>query len=616
MAAAAATETSHRRPSTVADQALMSVGAAHRPPVLADTHRGPFSQTTDCVTLTDNPTTTCQAVQQRVYTDAASRQLLAPRVSAAVARVSAAGRGLRPITTSIDEGVELDSGELDGDREPVAGGGGGGGRGATIGLPDISPLMFGCLSQLNSANQPLNMTTGSPFTSFDSNIEVDVLTSSPCGSTILPADSSLPAAAAETQGDGVDETDEPKDTAASLVNFREGRRASDGLVAHSVLAFRQHLKESMKTKGIAEIRKELENLQNLMSDHCAGGDHNRGRRCRYRGGKVAAYQQRSLEETVLVTQPTRLVLKRKSLPTSNYAAAVPLSKLLMQKCALRYGDASMEDRSAAAGQPYCLPHHQCLLPSHIQPWRASTQPPSATTPPLQMSSSTSPQVCTQHQLHMQFQQLQIGARAVRPSTPPITGCHDDGISTRQMLSAASFSGMPSSGDSVADGLLAWCQSVDGRLIPVSAGTLLEQHHSLGAIGERQPCSLASLTTPTCRSYGGIASSQAGGLAPTATGLTIPTCHSQESLHFFASASMAAAIQRQQGNLINTAGLGVLTNPPSGLLSDAATSPASQSVDETRRHMVRRTLYRLAPQQTLISPCDELESELRDNMDQT
>ena len=38
-----------RRPSSIADQAMMNSSATPRP-VLASTRRGPFSQTTDCVT--------------------------------------------------------------------------------------------------------------------------------------------------------------------------------------------------------------------------------------------------------------------------------------------------------------------------------------------------------------------------------------------------------------------------------------------------------------------------------------------------------------------------------------------------------------------------------------
>lgn len=42
----------------------------------------------------------------------------------------------------------------------------------------------------------------------------------------------------------------------SPINFREGRRASDGLVCQDVIAFRQKLKDGMKAGGMLELRQE------------------------------------------------------------------------------------------------------------------------------------------------------------------------------------------------------------------------------------------------------------------------------------------------------------------------------------------------------------------------
>ena len=47
----------------------------------------------------------------------------------------------------------------------------------------------------------------------------------------------------------------------SPVNFREGRRASDGLVAQGIIAFKQKLKESMRAQGMLELRQEHQYLQ-------------------------------------------------------------------------------------------------------------------------------------------------------------------------------------------------------------------------------------------------------------------------------------------------------------------------------------------------------------------
>lgn len=51
----------------------------------------------------------------------------------------------------------------------------------------------------------------------------------------------------------------------SPVNFREGRRASDGLVAQGIIAFRQRLRECMRAHGMAELRQEHQQLQSLFS---------------------------------------------------------------------------------------------------------------------------------------------------------------------------------------------------------------------------------------------------------------------------------------------------------------------------------------------------------------
>lgn len=46
----------------------------------------------------------------------------------------------------------------------------------------------------------------------------------------------------------------------SPINFREGRRASDGLVCQDVIAFRQKLKDGMKAGGMLELRQEHNQL--------------------------------------------------------------------------------------------------------------------------------------------------------------------------------------------------------------------------------------------------------------------------------------------------------------------------------------------------------------------
>lgn len=55
----------------------------------------------------------------------------------------------------------------------------------------------------------------------------------------------------------------------SPINFREGRRASDGLVCQDVIAFRQKLKDGMKAGGMLELRQEH---NKLMESHSSDID--------------------------------------------------------------------------------------------------------------------------------------------------------------------------------------------------------------------------------------------------------------------------------------------------------------------------------------------------------
>lgn len=52
----------------------------------------------------------------------------------------------------------------------------------------------------------------------------------------------------------------------SPINFREGRRASDGLVCQDVIAFRQRLKDGMKAGGMLELRHEHNKLLESIGD--------------------------------------------------------------------------------------------------------------------------------------------------------------------------------------------------------------------------------------------------------------------------------------------------------------------------------------------------------------
>lgn len=296
-------EAQHRRPSSIADQAMMNSSAGPRP-VLASTKQGPFSQTTDCVSLQGAAASSTQ--QQTAFSDienASLRDVLpSGKIPCAAVRQTSTGPGRGVITSSIDEGVELDSDlcsttsicsnfSHDSQVECVSlqgsvlssknifslDGGGSGGAGS---IPQNDALTGMC--QLNTSNQSISTGIGSPFMSFDSNVEAELMSSLsscvqtsglisaspplPCANQTMTATTMTPPFSSKFSHAG---TNAARDNARSClresrspVSFREGRRASDEVLAHGVVAFRQRLRDTMKTRGVAELRKEMELLQN------------------------------------------------------------------------------------------------------------------------------------------------------------------------------------------------------------------------------------------------------------------------------------------------------------------------------------------------------------------
>ena len=212
------------------------------------------------------------------------------------------------------------------------------------GTSDSAPRLipsnaFGDLSRIsnvNTSDQSISTGIGSPFTSFDSNIESDLMSSmSSCGGgqlslTGLPAPSTPttnttmtpPPATKFPHGGGWggeagsgDEQTADRSQTRSPVNFREGRRASDGLLTQGVIAFRQRLRDSMRTPGMTELRQEMETLQTRYRTNMTRTELQQLQR------QHSAYQERvSLRQWSLDEPPapsaTKLQVKRKSLPTS------------------------------------------------------------------------------------------------------------------------------------------------------------------------------------------------------------------------------------------------------------------------------------------------------------
>ena len=361
-------DTRKRRPSTIAEQAMMHNNTCHRP-ALANVKTGMFSRTTDCVTLP----------QQSV----ASSQPLSDCCDATVPLKRSPG-GAGPcgnmITTSIDEGVELDMASERGEQPTssrTAGvynnssstdGVSGGAPGQVDGGSGVLPSnVFGDLSQMASvtmSNQSISTGIGSAFTSFDSNTEADLMLGQSvgpftCGGIVGPAGTTQLFGTATTTppitskfghvADGArgcaDALDERMQT-HSPIHFREGRRASDGLMTQGIIVFKQRLKESMKTRGVAELQKEIGNLHHHCDMTCTIEELQALQEqhpCRT-DSLGANTRQWSLNEGTLLataTERPKLTVKRKSLPSPGQMDMIPPAYRLMHlnnlKCSLDGG---------------------------------------------------------------------------------------------------------------------------------------------------------------------------------------------------------------------------------------------------------------------------------------
>ncbi|XP_071177071.1 serine/threonine-protein kinase SIK2-like isoform X1 [Mytilus edulis] len=159
------------------------------------------------------------------------------------------------ITTSIDEGVEADILEDDDDSSKdqfVPDGFG-------IGL--IPSSAYGDLSQTPTSNQ--TNTSGSPFASFDSSLGSDIMSSL---QSCAQASGTVKQENELSNGSEEEQTGEDRSQTKSPVHFREGRRASDGLVAQGMFAFRQ-LRQGMRAPGMVDIQQEQIHVQNMYEQY-------------------------------------------------------------------------------------------------------------------------------------------------------------------------------------------------------------------------------------------------------------------------------------------------------------------------------------------------------------
>ncbi|CAE1319142.1 SIK2 [Acanthosepion pharaonis] len=443
----------HRRlPYQTANQTIPSVS------LLVNVKQGLFNQTMDCVSppgpsslpqnvspnYTDNIDTTATRIgstQPLPPLQPAPSSVTSPISKATCLADVLAQTCLKPshamtsqlITSSIDEGVEADILETDtdsyssdsrksshkySDSDSV------GGILPCSMYRDISPL-----TSVDSSQSSLNATLSSPFTSFDSTLEADInMSQSPSSYANYPlaTTSPLPVQTAAmatsmippplysnmaplvTTQVSADQSQDRNET-HSPVDFREGRRASDGQMTQGMIAFRQQLRDTTKAQGIVELRQEFQELASGSGPSKASAELSKSRP--HRTYERMKWRQWSLEEAP--TSKPRQVLKRMSLPTET--TDLQPHRLLALKQSMQ-----VEQQLDQAGQSE--PTAQLLL--HPQTGGAAV---AEYTPGMNRSQFLVHQMRLQQKrqnfhkqcmLQHQFQQLHIDASGTAPAPQP------------------------------------------------------------------------------------------------------------------------------------------------------------------------------------------------------
>lgn len=280
-----------RRPSTVADQAVAQ-GQQH-PPTLADTRSGVFSRTTDCVIPSSVPVQFVALLPQQISTlqtnissvdeGVESDLSMSERESIADSSFSstASGTGCMCLNrgSAVSDIMSMCH-QLAGDVNDSTGGGGGGSVSSSLSM--ASSYVSDSAASINSAagGPSYDVTMLTAVASADS-VDVSATRSrslrapaaanychtTPSSPRHFPAIRPLKTNAAAMYhrpppmlaGLGVSEdSDEQRRNSRSPISFREGRRASDGLMSQGLVAFHQRLVE---TKGLPELQRELDSLQ-------------------------------------------------------------------------------------------------------------------------------------------------------------------------------------------------------------------------------------------------------------------------------------------------------------------------------------------------------------------
>lgn len=400
-----------RRPSTIAEQAMLRTGPNQPPQVVSVKH---FGQSTDSGMGQPRDSVVSESEGMGGGVSVCLQDIIPQQP---VNSVTSSNMVSNMITTSIDEGVEADIMDSRDTDDIITH------KGQTFvkdgfGLGLIPSSAFGDFSQLsNTSIASLGTSScGSPFTSFDSSLEADLVSSlsgfnnvlfpNTSGNTpdsVTPAMTSMAPAvgcnSVTVQGQpNIEEALQDRSQNTSPVDFREGRRASDGLVCQGIIAFRQRLKESMKCPGMTELRPDHQHVHNVYGIKMAPSsllqDHTE---------ETAEQTQSIAGDNQQQKQRLRPLMKRMSLPSETVdmqphrLLALKQSMQLEQQMDRVSSQDSVQQQVPAFGES-SKPLQQQLLQHRLQQKRQSFHQKHAGHPP------------SHPQLHQQMQQLQLDSQ--------------------------------------------------------------------------------------------------------------------------------------------------------------------------------------------------------------
>ncbi|XP_035674083.1 serine/threonine-protein kinase SIK2-like isoform X1 [Branchiostoma floridae] len=193
------------------------------------------------------------------------------------------------------------------------------------------------------------------------------------------------------------DTEKSSSNRASPVNFREGRRASDGSLTKGIVAFRQHLKDLAKVKGMVQLHKEHQVLQEMCNrtvSDCDAQDASELPSCRFQEARLRA--NRPFSPLVVPNQPPSTPntspLTRRQFPV-NKPADQPTPRLM--KHATLHADPDFDHRFDELPEQILAlePSQKFKLVENSGPYQAD----------LKM---TLEQQLLQHKLHQKRQMLQ------------------------------------------------------------------------------------------------------------------------------------------------------------------------------------------------------------------